>query len=155
MKCLNCPVETTNPKFCSQSCAASYNNKLYPKKKRKIKLCAICSEPVDNKSIYCIKHKSDGKNLVYTISDAINAYSKHHRSSAFALIRSRARAVAIKFGINSCQNCGYDKHIEVCHKKPISSFPIETFINVVNDMSNLLFLCPNCHWEFDNKIIVI
>jgi very-short-patch-repair endonuclease len=27
MKCLNCGIETTNPKFCSRSCSASYTNK--------------------------------------------------------------------------------------------------------------------------------
>jgi hypothetical protein len=27
MKCLNCGSETTNPKFCSRSCSASYTNK--------------------------------------------------------------------------------------------------------------------------------
>ena len=31
--CLNCGKETTNPKFCSRSCSATFNNK----KREKIK----------------------------------------------------------------------------------------------------------------------
>ena len=52
--------------------------------------------------------------------------------------------------IKSCEQCGYDKHVEVCHIKPIQSFPSQTAIDIINDISNLIVLCPNCHWEFDN-----
>ena len=30
--CQNCGVQTRNPKFCCQACAAKYNNKLKPKR---------------------------------------------------------------------------------------------------------------------------
>ena len=53
--------------------------------------------------------------------------------------------------IKECQFCGYSKRVEVCHIKPISSFDKDTPIDTINDMSNLLILCPNCHWELDNK----
>ncbi|NDG25698.1 MAG: HNH endonuclease [Proteobacteria bacterium] len=46
--------------------------------------------------------------------------------------------------------CIYDKHFEVAHIKPISEFSKDTLITIVNDPSNLIPLCPNCHWEFDN-----
>lgn len=74
-------------------------------------------------------------------------YTKGHKSSAFALVRSRARSISPP---SSCKNCGYSKHTEVCHIKPISSFPLSTPISVVNDPNNLVRLCPNCHWEFDH-----
>jgi hypothetical protein len=44
-----------------------------------------------------------------------------------------------------------DKHVEICHRKAISEFPKDTLIIEVNNRNNVLFLCPNCHWEFDNK----
>ena len=44
-----------------------------------------------------------------------------------------------------CKICGYDKHVHVCHIKPIASFSQETKISTVNDISNLVILCPNCH----------
>ena len=51
--------------------------------------------------------------------------------------------------------CGYYKHIEICHIKPIRDFPLDTPILEVNDLSNLIGLCPTHHWEFDNGILKI
>jgi predicted restriction endonuclease len=78
---------------------------------------------------------------------------KHHKSSAFALVRTRARAVMKKLGINKCENCGYDKHIEVAHIKAIGLFTLETLINIINSPRNLLALCPNYHWEYDHSLL--
>lgn len=74
-------------------------------------------------------------------------YTKHHKSSAWNLVRARARAASPE---SPCQNCGYDKHTEVCHIKDISTFSEDTLISVVNSPDNLVRLCPNCHWEFDH-----
>ena len=53
-----------------------------------------------------------------------------------------------------CFICGYDKHVELCHIKPISEFPPETLVSEVNDISNVVQLCRNCHWEFDKMKII-
>ena len=44
-ECLNpkCNNKTKNPKYCSKSCAASYNNILYPRRRTK-KKCIVCGE---------------------------------------------------------------------------------------------------------------
>lgn len=52
-----------------------------------------------------------------------------------------------------CFVCGYDSFVEVCHIKKISDFTLDTKISVINDISNLVFLCPNHHWELDNNLI--
>jgi hypothetical protein len=49
-----------------------------------------------------------------------------------------------------CEVCGYDKHFEICHIQAIRTFTLDTKLRVVNNPSNLVALCPNCHWEFDN-----
>ncbi len=54
-----------------------------------------------------------------------------------------------------CANCGYDKHVEICHVKAINSFPAETPVAVINDVANLVALCPNCHWEFDHSLLIL
>ncbi len=41
--CLNCNAETDNPKFCSKSCAASFNGKLYPKRTPIARICKRCN----------------------------------------------------------------------------------------------------------------
>ena len=46
--------------------------------------------------------------------------------------------------------CGYDAHYEVCHIRPITDFQPPDFVAQVNELSNLMALCPNHHWEFDH-----
>ena len=52
-----------------------------------------------------------------------------------------------------CMKCGYDKHYEVCHIKGISTFSDDTPISEINNLDNLIALCPNCHWELDNGLL--
>lgn len=49
-----------------------------------------------------------------------------------------------------CICCGYDKHYEVAHIKAVSDFDDESLISEINDINNLIALCPNHHWEYDN-----
>lgn len=49
-----------------------------------------------------------------------------------------------------CVYCGYDAHYEVCHIRSISDFPPEALVSDINALTNLVALCPNHHWEFDN-----
>jgi hypothetical protein len=53
----------------------------------------------------------------------------------------------------SCITCGYSNHIEVAHKQSVSSFPNSALIKDINNISNLVGLCPNHHWEFDNGLL--
>jgi len=148
MKCLSCGIEHTNPKFCGRSCAAKWTNKHYPKKKktRIDKNCELCGVSIDSRSKRCKKCSSFLGDM--TLSEAI--YEKHHRSSAYALVRTRARATAKNLGLDTCQKCGYNKHVEIAHIKGISTFEGDTLISLINSKENLMALCPNCHWEFDN-----
>ncbi|MFN4973832.1 MAG: HNH endonuclease [Bacteroidota bacterium] len=83
-----------------------------------------------------------------TLKDAI--YHKHHRSSAYALVRSRARTIARKLNLTTCIRCGYNKHVEIAHIKAISEFDETALLSEINSKENLMPLCPNCHWENDN-----
>ncbi len=85
-------------------------------------------------------------------------FGKLKTFQAHARIRSLARAKFLKEKpeIKSCEHCSYNKHYEVCHKKAISDFDkTTTSIAVVNDIANLIALCPNCHWEYDNGLLSI
>ena len=147
MKCLTCGLEHNNPKFCSRSCAAKWTNKNYPKRKkvRLDKWCEICGISIDSRSNRCRKCCSSLGDI--TLNEAI--YEKHHRSSAYALVRTRARTIAKQIGLDTCQKCGYNKHVEIAHVKGISTFEGDTLISVINSKENLMALCPNCHWEYD------
>lgn len=149
--CLFYGEPTTNPKFCSRSCAASNNNKTHPKRKLGKTLCKNCKSPIRGGLTYC-RVCFDRMKQDYTLKEV--KYDKHHKSSAWALVRSRARAL-VKALPQICISCGYDKHVEVCHKIPIKHFPLETKISEVNHIGNLVLLCPNCHWEFDNGLLAL
>lgn len=151
--CLNCSKETTNIKFCSSNCAASYNNKLKPKRKLLDIFCVTCNVKLERKSFkdkrrkYCDKCnplKVDWNKITFSDVKGIRNYQKN----------SRIRQLARKTYLNSlkpkkCMSCGYDKYFEVCHIKAIHSFKSNNKISTINSLKNLIALCPNCHWEFD------
>jgi len=78
-------------------------------------------------------------------------------SNRYARVREHAKRVLrwLNNRKRECVSCGYDKHIEICHIKSISSFDKNVTLNEINDPSNLVLLCPNCHWEFDNGLLDI
>lgn len=53
-------------------------------------------------------------------------------------------------GSHVCCVCGYDKHIEIAHIKAVCDFSNESLVSEINDIKNIIPLCPNHHWEFDN-----
>ena len=154
-KCLNCDSETLNLKFCSSSCSATFNNK---RRKRPIKpkgFCKHCKEPVFTRNRYCPEcNLTQNPNLVdwrnVTLSECFNKRT-YQRSSR---IRSLAKRWYEKiYPDRKCSVCGYINHVHVCHIKPITSFSLDTTLGVVNHPDNLIYLCPNHHWEFDNGMI--
>jgi len=149
-----CPVcgrETSNPTFCSRSCAAKRNNVLAPKR-RPAGRCSTCGVPIPRRNKYCPKHLLDTR---LDRSQPISAVAdgSDHPACRHARLRQDARHVYRSARPYRCVRCGYDKHIEVCHKRAITSFPLDTPISVVNSLENLVGLCPNCHWEFDHGLL--
>lgn len=152
IKCKYCGNITNNPNFCSRSCSAKSTNKI-PKRKR-TKKCIHCNELILSNRKKCSKCIAKRQLPDYTIKDAI--YDSHHRSSAYALIRSRARKVYKESDKpQCCIICNYSKHFEVCHIKPISDFKDNTKISKVNNINNLIALCPTHHWELDHDNLIL
>lgn len=74
--------------------------------------------------------------------------------SARGCIVKDAKKKYIKSGrILSCAICGYDKHVEIAHIKSVSSFNDDATIREINSIDNLIALCPNHHWEYDNGLL--
>lgn len=150
--CLHCNVETTNPRFCSRKCSAIYNNHKNPKRLKEHS-CKKCRCPITCKRLYCFDCSPNRCRGDITLEQAI--YKHHHKSSAFALIRNRARRKGMKIGMTFCAYCGYDKHVEIAHIKPIHQFPLTALISEINHHRNIIALCPNHHWEYDNGLITL
>lgn len=156
--CKNCNEETTNPKFCSKSCSATYNNKKFPKRARKIRFCKYCgieiTKPIGQPSRVTV---CDGCNFNFIDWSIITlGECRDKRTHQY---NSRVRGLSKRWYDKSdkpkqCIICGYSIHYEVCHIKAINEFDDAAVITEVNALSNLVALCRNHHWEFDSGLIV-
>ena len=158
--CFHCGKETTNLKFCSRSCSAKETNKI-PKRKLK-KQCASCENLIRNhRSSLCEHHYQESiknrkeylQNL--TLNDYVNrkCIKKLHQSSKYVHIRGFCRSWNKDKSKLPCHACGYSKHVELAHIIPLNRFPLTATIGEVNASTNIIQLCPNCHWEFDNDLL--
>lgn len=179
VKCNNCKIEfyktkteinrsKTGKHYCSRSCSASKNNLFIQRNKAKFYKCVMCYKDYcrtkDNRSnklcLEC-KQKIGNYSLLQTNiikNQSIKEYSYNnniHPSWRFARIRALNRSWNKQLTEYPCQVCGYNYHVELAHIKPLSSFDDNTLLSVVNDPSNILVLCPNHHWEFDNNKIIL
>ena len=155
----NSAINHNSHNFCSKSCAVTYNNKLKPKRAdgKYIpveKTCSNCNST----------HIKDGTNITNTCSRIcwieigmkqrlMKDIVKRTGANAYDNVRKNARLYSKYFYPLKCMLCGYDKHYEVCHVKDIKDFTGEETIYEVNNKTNLIHLCPNCHWEFDHNQI--
>lgn len=153
--CLTCGKETSNPKFCSKSCSAKWTNKTYPKRKTS-RVCLDCDKPtMSYRHSRCEHHYNEFKNNQYR-NKTIGEYKEKlsvkgkHPSWVSSHIRLFAISWLRHLSKQPCRHCGYTKHVELAHIKSVSSFPDSTLLSEVNSETNVLPLCPNCHWEFDN-----
>jgi len=156
--CATCGKATKNSKFCSSSCAASYGNRNANGrkigKKRKPGFCRLCGEPCHYRKKRCELCKTKIKTVDGTYA-VIETLTKQQASTndtqKYRRIRNHARIIAkANHLLIECFKCGYNTHVECCHKKSIKSFDKDTPVIEINDPQNLLGLCRNHHWEFDN-----
>jgi rRNA maturation protein Nop10 len=155
--CPSCGKDTKNPKFCSRSCAAKINNSLYPKNPKKpqraFHKCPSCGSKTTSTALLCRKCK-DTKAIhefgEKTIKEFNSTYARHRYQS----IRNHAHRVArINDMKKECPFCDYSNHVELCHIKDIKDFDKNTKLKVVNSLDNLIYLCPNHHWDLDHGLL--
>jgi hypothetical protein len=132
------PSETRKKIFCNSSCSTIFNN-LRREKKQKIKFV---------------------KPEKFSFFDGVTKKEFFNKKGVYYKFRSEIRKHAQYVyekneGLRECKVCGYDKHIQVCHIKSVSSFEEKDLITEINSFDNLVGLCPNHHWEYDNGHIKI
>lgn len=168
MKCISCENELQLPdqkKFCSRSCAAKHNNKVYPKRKGATQNCSNCNVDLGKKWKRTRKlcndcltqhHLRNSASASLVAGRTLGEYLELHKtksiSNRYCGIRNHASKVINRSGRPKvCAECGYSNHVEICHIKGIAEHSPDTKVSEINDLSNLIYLCPNHHWEFDNK----
>lgn len=141
-------IKYKNKKFCNNICYREHIN-------NKVNRCKNCNKKIYQKSTYCKSCYVPKKTFeTKTIQECI--YTSGQDSNRYTKIRDSAkRKYRSEIKNSRCENCGFNRHIQVCHIKSISSFSVDTLINVVNDISNLVGLCPNCHKDLDHGYLDI
>jgi len=160
MKCLRCGNETSNPKFCSRSCSATYNNKLYPKRTKEEKEIIVKNTELITSKV-CIKCKRElSLDMFYSggndfcCKDCLKIYRNTKRHS------EKQKAVDYKGG--RCQICGYDRSLRALqfhHLDPskkdftLSHHSHFIFENFKEEIDKCILICANCHAEIHDGLI--
>ena len=149
IKCLCCKKNTKNPKFCSSSCAAIYNN--IKRKKYEDVNCIKCGKKIRHNCVYCkeclplYKIEQYGKRTIGEFRKTSASKNRYQR------VRNHAHIVANYYNIKKeCPYCDYKNHVQLCHIKDIGEFTDITTLNIINGPTNLIYLCPNHHWDLDH-----
>lgn len=165
VKCSNCYKEfnklpnqikrsKTGFHYCSRSCAVTTNNSLFPKRIiNPLRICE-CGNRKDIKAELCVKcvnfnHIKRANS--YSLEECI---SKYAGSLKYIKVRTYAKKKFYHLQIPKiCKLCGFDRIVELCHIKPISSFSNETLLSEINSLQNLVYLCPNHHSLLDKDLL--
>lgn len=141
MVCLQCSSKTLNPKFCSLSCSAKYNNNNNLPKRKRTKKCLSCESLIVSSRTYCTecwtpKSKSSTK-IKKWISNEWSGGTVYGLSEI-------VRNYLIESANSSCQNCGFNTN-HPKDNRPILEINHIDGNGTNHSPENLEVLCPNCH----------
>lgn len=152
--CLNCPttfearpidVQRGHAKFCSRSCFHSHMHKQRKPKPPNL-TCAYCQAPFYRNATKRRKSKSglffcckNHKDLASRLSFGLTKIQPSHYGLGNGIYAYRRNAIE-HYGA-ACQNCNYNKIVEVLEVHHIDRDRTN------NTLTNLRVLCPTCHDE--------
>jgi hypothetical protein len=147
--------DDTKEYFCSIKCSCIRNNKIKIDNSKPLETikCRTCDTEVSkNRKVKhckeCIANGKHKKGACHITDNTLGMYrSRRNDASVYSPIRDHARKVNTKC---ECLVCGYSKHFDVCHVKDIKDFDDSATVGEINHPSNIIPLCKNHHWEFDN-----
>jgi 5-methylcytosine-specific restriction endonuclease McrA len=142
-KCVTCNKDTSNPKFCSRSCAAKTNNKVYQKirlRRYREENCLYCGTSLHGKRVekFCNKKCEVKYNYI--------KYEKKFELGLLLYPQTIKKILLKRFG-NICKKC---------KKTTWNNLLIPLDLNHIdgnsnnNIPSNLELICPNCHAQTPN-----
>lgn len=129
-------------KFCNQSCAASYNNKIT--KKKEVNRCLNCNTKIKRGNKFCSNQcQQDYYYEQYIIKWKNGEISGTTGNAWLDLSKHIRRYIFEKYG-NKCAKCGWAEINPFTGSLPLEIEHIDGDATN-NKEENLLLLCPNCH----------
>ena len=157
-------VKKSTHNFCSRKCSNIISNtnrwKNHISSYRKHP-CIKCQKPRGwrNESGLCndcFNKTLTEKSKSITLRELKQKHNKRINGRWYsAEIRSLNKSWNFELTKKPCQKCGFSHHSELCHIKAIKDFDDNATLGEINNPSNIVVLCPNCHWLFDNKKLVL
>jgi hypothetical protein len=157
--CKNCKKETKNPKFCSSSCSAKYNNKARNRIRKSdiLKLCLFCGKEYSCRhhrtQKYCsrvcynkasIKIKPEKKTKKFVSENRRKAWEQIENGTWSGKSHGTLRNYLIIHRGYICEKCGLSDWMN----NPI---PLETHHKdgnwQNNKLDNVILICLNCHGQ--------
>jgi 5-methylcytosine-specific restriction endonuclease McrA len=142
MKCLTCKKENNNPKFCSLSCSATYNNTIRPKRSQE-GVCVECKQLIPSTRKYCKQCRpvlaSDRRNR--KIDNWLAGEWDGGTTSGLSKIIRNFLLEEAKY---SCSKCGFNTPHPDDNKTILEINHIDGD-GTNHTRSNLEVICPNCH----------
>jgi predicted nucleic acid-binding Zn ribbon protein len=146
-------AQVRTKKFCNHSCAGSYNNRLF-QKRRKMKHCAICSIPVIVGRKYCSETCLKASQILRAEAKP-NQSRKAGKSHYVVSWRQKVKLRAINYKGGRCQVCGYDKcvralsfhHLDTTRKDFSIGGISKSWKTIQAEIDKCALLCMNCHAE--------
>lgn len=147
--------------FCSLSCNAVYHNTGKVKKHLEKKVCIKCNNvftATRDETGYFSKSKRCPTCMDSSIMDTRTKKQIFEICSSWQSARSAIRKHASKIYARNnrpkcCAVCGYQKHYDISHLTSVSDFSEDSLITEINDINNLIALCPTHHWEYDHNVL--
>lgn len=151
--CIYCNKKTSNPKFCSRSCSASYNGKLYPKRKR-TKKCKICSTLITTEKTFCSKE-------CYSKGRSKRPITKPIGYERLKNFRASVKKQSVDYKGGKCERCGYNKcikalefhHLDPTKKDFRISSVSKSFKSIIYELDKCILVCANCHREIHDSVL--
>jgi Zn finger protein HypA/HybF involved in hydrogenase expression len=141
MECKNCGKETSNLKFCSRSCSASYNNRGVIRNPLGRPENLVHKFPRGHKGFNTPESR---KRATKTLRESLK--KKYKKYDFNDLPRKRKLERILEEQDNRCNHCGLDNWnkksliLELHHKDGYKDN---------EKRNNLEYLCPNCHSQTD------
>lgn len=148
-------TEVKRRKFCNKTCSAKTLNlgvrRNYKGGETNLCLCGEQKQKKSQKCVSCKKKEYDNLSLATILKDG------KYSSTKLTNVRRRARQILLESNkikhCSLCEHSDFDTIVEACHIKSIMSFDLQSLVLEINDINNLVWLCPSHHALYDKGLI--